>query len=229
MLRRPQDQRKIRVCSCVSILLSPLVVLCLPNAIQAQEPPIRSETIRPQAFGGTHEFGLWSGYSPHAGAVVGYVENFTYGVSALRYSYRLRQRSWWSIRYAPELTILSVLHENARSPTNPQAPVTHYGAGFSPEAFQLVFLPARRVQPFLSHAGGILYYNGRVLSPGGSQLMFTVDLGAGVNLFTTRGNAIVAGFRYQHLSNANISHHNPGADAQTFYLGFSHFLTHRAR
>ena len=36
-------------------------------------------------------------------------------------------------------------------------------------------------------------------------------------------------FRYQHLSNANISIHKPGTDADTFYVGFSHFHTHGVR
>lgn len=180
-------------------------------------------------YGGHHEFGVASGYSPTAGAVVGYVENFTYSPIVLRYSYLLRQRNWWAIRYAPEITLLAVLHEKAPSPTNPAAPVTHYGAGISPEGLQLVLLPRRRIQPFVSNAGGVLYFNGRVLSPGGSQFMYTVDLGTGVNLFATQRNAVTFGFRYQHLSNANISHHNPGADAQTFFMAFSHFHTRGVR
>ena len=188
----------------------------------------QADSVSRQRFGGQHEVGFWSGYSPRAGAVVGYVENVTYSATALRYSYRLRQRTWWAVRYAPELTVLSVLHENAPSSTNPQAPVTHYGAGLSPEAFQLVLRPNSRIQPFLSNAGGFIYYNGRVLSPGGSQFMYTIDLGSGVNLFTSPSNAVSIGFRYQHLSNANISQHNPGADAQTIYIGFSHFSTRRA-
>lgn len=180
-------------------------------------------------YGGHHEFSASSGYSPRAGAVVGYVENFTYSPTVIGYSYLLRQRDWGSIRYAPEVTVLSVLHEKAPSPTNPAAPVTHYGVGFSPEAVQLVLLPRRRIQPFVSHAAGFLYFNGRVLSPGGSQFMYTIDMGTGVNIFSTPRNALTIGFRYQHLSNANISHHNPGADAQTFYVGLSHFHTHDIR
>jgi hypothetical protein len=29
------------------------------------------------------------------------------------------------------------------------------------------------------------------------------------------------GYRYQHLSNANIRQHNPGMDANTFYVSVS--------
>jgi hypothetical protein len=82
------------------------------------------------------------------------------------------------------------------------------------------------VQPFFTNDGGFIYYNGRVLSPQGSQYMYTIDFGAGVNWFVRRRTALTVGFRYQHLSNANISEHNPGTDAQTFYVGLSHFKTH---
>jgi hypothetical protein len=53
--------------------------------------------------------------------------------------------------------------------------------------------------------------------------MYTIDFGGGVNLYTSPRNTVTVGYRYQHLSNANISKHNPGTDADTFYLGLSHF------
>ncbi len=117
------------------------------------------------------------------------------------------------------------MHERAPSTTNAAAPVTHLGSGISPEGFQVVFRPGQKLQPFLSNAGGFIYYADRVLSPQGSQFMYTIDFGAGVNLFTSPHNTVTLGYRYQHLSNANISYHNPGTDADTFYVGFSHFHT----
>lgn len=223
--RRGAVQLRVRCARRSAVFVCGLLVA----AAMGRDAAAQAKAPADQRFGGKHEAGFWSGYSPRAGAVVGYVENFTYSVTALRYSYRLRERSRWAVRYAPELTLLSVLHENAPSTTDPRAPVTHFGAGLSPEALQLVLLPRHRLQPFLSQAGGFVYYNGRVLSPGGSQFMYTVDLGAGVNWFTARHTAISLGFRYQHLSNANISHHNPGGDAQTIYVGFSRFHTHSVR
>ena len=59
--------------------------------------------------------------------------------------------------------------------------------------------------------------------------MYTIDFGTGVNLFTSHRNTATLGFRYQHLSNANISEHNPGTDACTFYIGYSHFHTKGVR
>jgi hypothetical protein len=205
-----------------------LCLLALPWALAAGAQTATVQRPIPP-YSGNHEFGAIVGYSPVSGPVWGYDRNVRYSPTILRYTYLLKQHEHWSLRYAPELTALAVLHENAPSLTNPAAPVTHYGAGFTPEGFQIGFLPKRQVQPFLSNDGGFVYYADRVLSPQGSQWMYTIDFGTGVNLFVRPREAITVGFRYQHLSNANISIHNPGTDADTFYIGFSRFHTHGVR
>ncbi len=95
----------------------------------------------------------------------------------------------------------------------------------SPEGFQADFFPRSRVQPFLSNNGGFLYFANEVLSPQGSRFMFIIDFGVGINIFRKERQAVTIGYRYQHLSNANISFHNPGTDANTFYVGVSRFRT----
>ena len=67
------------------------------------------------------------------------------------------------------------------------------------------------------------HFDQRVLSTQGSQFMYTIDYGAGFNIFHHGNQAVTVGYRYQHLSNANISIHNPGTDANTFYVGISRF------
>ena len=57
----------------------------------------------------------------------------------------------------------------------------------------------------------------------------TIDFGTGVRLYSSPHNALMLGYRYQHFSNANISVHNPGTDADTFYVGYSGFHTHGVR
>jgi hypothetical protein len=181
------------------------------------------------SYGGHHEFGGIVGYSPVSGPIWGYDENVRYTPVVLKYSYLFWERRGYTVRYAPELTALAVLHERAPSLTNPAVPKTTLGSGFSPEGFQIGFRPRAKVQPFLSNAGGFVYFADRVLSPQGSKFMYTVDFGAGVNVFSSARNAITVGYRYQHLSNANISVHNPGTDADTFYVGYSHFHTKAVR
>jgi hypothetical protein len=100
-----------------------------------------------------------------------------------------------------------------------------YGSGLSPVGFQLDSLPSHRVQPFFSSDDGLLYFMDRVLSPQGSRWMYTVDFGTGINVFRKERQAVILGYRYQHLSNFNTSQHNPSTDANTFYVSVSRFRT----
>jgi hypothetical protein len=100
-----------------------------------------------------------------------------------------------------------------------------YGSGLSPEGLQIDFRPRRRVQPFISNNGGFIYFADKVLSAEGSQFMFTVDFGGGINVFYKQSQALTIGYRYQHLSNGNTSLRNPGTDMNTFYFGVSRFRT----
>ena len=199
-----------------------MIAALASHSLFAAEPPSATPV-----YGGSQEVGFVVGYSPAGGPIWGYQQNVRYSPTIARYSVQLTPDVGLgcrcALRYSPEITALSIMHENAPSSTNPAAPITHYGAGVSPVGFQLDFRRGRRVQPLFTTDAGFIYYNGRVLSPQGSQFMYTIDFGGGVELFTSGHNAVVLGYRYQHLSNANISDHNPGTDADTFYVGFSHF------
>jgi len=100
-----------------------------------------------------------------------------------------------------------------------------YGSGLSPVGFRTNFFTDSRVQPFLSTDGGFIYFIDRVLSPQGSQWMYTIDFGGGLQIFRKQRQAVSIGYRYQHLSNANISLHNPGTDTNVFYVAVSRFRT----
>lgn len=148
----------------------------------------------------------------------------------LRYSYEFyRHHESWAVRYSPDLTALAMLDwptpNTTSSGTEYNQRARAYGSGLSPVGFQWDFMPLHRVQPFISGDGGFIYFSNVVLSPEGSQFMYTVDYGAGINVFHHKNQAITIGYRYQHLSNANISLHNPGTDANTFYVGVSRFRT----
>lgn len=180
--------------------------------------------------GGRHEFGSWWGLSLMSGHIWGFAGDVKYMPVDLRYSYEFyRHHESWTMRYSPEMTAIAMLDW----PTPTPHPAVNdlyqrkraYGSGISPVGFQWDFLPLHRVQPFFSGDGGFIYFDKPVLSPQGSQFMYTVDYGAGFNIFHHRNQAITIGYRYQHLSNANISHHNPGTDTNTFYVGVSRFKT----
>jgi hypothetical protein len=178
--------------------------------------------------GGRHEFGAWWGMSLMSGHIWGFRGDVKYMPIDLRYSYEFyRHHESWSMRYSPELTALAMIDWATPNPTSiPQNQRTRaYGSGVSPVGFQWDLMPLRRVQPFFSGDGGFIYFADRVLSPQGSQFMYTIDYGTGLNIFHHKNQAITIGYRYQHLSNANISLHNPGTDANTFYVGVSRFRT----
>ena len=161
-----------------------------------------------------------------SGHIWGYDGGVKYMPIDVTYSYLLNPGAKWSFRYSPELTALAMLDEPVKGQTNPELQRRRsYGSGVSPVGFRASFFPDSRVQPFLSTNGGAIYFNNRVLSPEGSRFMYTIDFGCGLTFFRTMRQAVSIGYRYQHLSNANISLHNPGTDANTFYVKVSRFRT----
>jgi hypothetical protein len=202
------------------------------EAYLASVAPARTVPAPPnwQGPGGRHEFGAWWGLSVMSGHIWGFSGDVKYMPMDLRYSYEFyRHHESWTMRYSPEMTALAMLDwptpNSSPSGTPYNQRTRAYGSGISPVGFQSDFLPLHRVQPFFSTDGGFIYFDKRVLSPQGSQFMYTVDFGTGVNIFHHKNQAITLGYRYQHLSNANISLHNPGTDANTFYVSVSRFKT----
>jgi hypothetical protein len=176
--------------------------------------------------GGVHEFGAWWGLSLISGHLWGYAKDIKYMPVDLNYSYLFVNRQTWNFRYAPEVTALAMLDEPVPGATNKELKRKRtYGGGASPVGFRASFYPSSRVQPLLSTNGGFIYFGDRVLSPQGSQFMYTIDFGGGLMIMRGQRQSVTIGYRYQHLSNANISHHNPGTDTNVFYVAVSRFRT----
>jgi len=98
-----------------------------------------------------------------------------------------------------------------------------YGVGGSPIGAQLNFVHFRRVEPFLTSGGGFLYFNHRMFGTT-QQFNFTAQLGAGVQLFTSSHRAAIdVGYKYHHISNANLANQNPGLDSHMLFVGLSLF------
>lgn len=98
-----------------------------------------------------------------------------------------------------------------------------YGIGGSPIGAQVNFVHFRRVEPFLTSGGGFLYFNHRMFGTT-QQFNFTAQLGGGVQLFTSnRRTAIDLGYKYHHISNANLGNQNPGLDSHMLFIGLSLF------
>lgn len=95
-----------------------------------------------------------------------------------------------------------------------------YGIGGSPIGAQVNFLHHRRVEPFLTSAGGFLYFNHRMFE--GTQFNFTAQLGGGVQLLApSRRTSLDLGYKYHHISNANLGNRNPSMDSHMLFVGMS--------
>ena len=105
------------------------------------------------------------------------------------------------------MTALAMIDWPQPGQTNPQTlRVRAYGSGVSPVGFRASFLPESRVQPlYLSTNGGFISFDQRVLSPQGSQYMYTIDFGCGLTFYRKQRESFSIGYRYQHLSNGDIS------------------------
>jgi hypothetical protein len=98
-----------------------------------------------------------------------------------------------------------------------------FGVGGSPIGAQVNFVHFRRVEPFLTSGGGFLYFNHRMFGTT-QQFNFTAQLGGGVQLFTSnRRTALDLGYKYHHISNANLANQNPGLDSHMLFVGLSLF------
>ena len=98
--------------------------------------------------------------------------------------------------------------------------VYSYGIGGSPIGAQVNFVHFRRIEPFLTSGGGFLYFNHRMF--GQTNFNFTAQLGGGVQLFTSnRHAALDLGYKYHHISNANLGDRNPGMDSHMLFVGIS--------
>lgn len=187
-------------------------------------PVPQRPTIQSSLPGGTHELGGWWGLSLMSGHLWGAVGDVKYMPIDVRYSYRFLLGEHWALRYSPEITALAMIDwptPEGAAPFNLRK--RSYGSGLSPEGFQADFFPRSRVQPFLSNNAGFIYFVNGMLTPQGSKLVYTVDFGAGVNIFRKMTQVVTLGYRYQHLSNANGM--SNGTDANTFYVGVSRFRT----
>ena len=97
-----------------------------------------------------------------------------------------------------------------------------YGSGGSPIGAQVNFVHFHRVEPFLTSGGGFLYFNHRMF--GATHFNFTAQLGGGVQLFSSnRRTALDIGYKYHHISNANLGNQNPGMDSHMLFVGVSLF------
>jgi hypothetical protein len=193
------------------------------TAAPASAPASRENIATPK-----NEFGILLGGSFVSSNVLAFSEGRKLVITQVRYARRLIAREHFSLKMTVDFVPAAILIEPENVeltsriiPGSPWRSV--YGWGLVPGGMQMNFRPRKHVQPFAASTFGFLYFNSRVISPAASRFNFTVDMGPGVQIFTSRRRAVTLGYRYHHLSNADISARNPGADSNIFYVGYSIF------
>jgi opacity protein-like surface antigen len=162
-----------------------------------------------------NEFGFWfDGQFGNGHAFGSTTDSRMYQVEA-RYGRLVLTNRLIALRYVAEVVPLSVVGD----PRANGQRVYAYGAGGSPIGAQISFLYSHRLQPFLTSDGGFLYFNRQMF--GATQFNFTAQLGAGVQVFTSKHHSIDFGYKYHHISNANLGRINPGMDSHVVFVGVS--------
>lgn len=93
-----------------------------------------------------------------------------------------------------------------------------YGFGLLPVFFRWNFTRVSRFQPFADLAGGFVRMNQDV-PVGTVRFNFIAESGGGLRLFVTKRTALLVGYRFHHLSNANRASRNPGINSNMLYVG----------
>jgi opacity protein-like surface antigen len=98
-----------------------------------------------------------------------------------------------------------------------------YGAAIHPAGFRFVFLPKRRVKPFVQTSAGFIFTQKPIPVPDSPTYNFSGDFGGGLMYSLSKRQTVSFGYRYFHISNMNIGQINPGYNANVFYVGYSSF------
>ncbi len=100
---------------------------------------------------------------------------------------------------------------------NPRATV---GVGVTPLVWRWNFDPRGKLAPFAELAGGALWTRDPVPSET-TTANFTAHAAYGVRYFLGPQHAVVASYRFHHISNGNRLERNPGVNAHVLQVGFS--------
>lgn len=135
-----------------------------------------------------------------------------------RYSRLVYTRGPIAVRWVSEIVPLTLVGEwHASEGRRAYA----RGGGGSPVGAQVNFAHYRRFEPFVTAGGGFLYFDRPLFAE--TQFNFTAQVGGGVQWFTRRHSAFDVGYKYHHISNANLGDKNPGMDSHTLFVGVSFF------
>ena len=162
-----------------------------------------------------NEFGAWFSGQFANGHALGRTTNTRMYQFEGRYARLLYANQTLAVRYVA--TVVPICSVGVPG-SNGQL-VYAYAAGASPVTLQLNWLHFGKLQPFLTSGGGFLYFNRHMFNA--TQLNFTAQVAVGLQVFTSKHQSVDFGYRYHHISNANLGNENPGMDSHVLFLGVS--------
>jgi hypothetical protein len=150
---------------------------------RAQGPDSGAATAKVGAEDGRNSFTVVGTATFANGSIEGSAFDRHLFLAGIRYSRILVRRDILTLSYDPELlpgAWLSqpILGDDHRAVQRSIPPFTHtetaFGAGASPIALELAFLPARALQPLVGTDEGFLYFSRNVPSPLAARFNFTL-------------------------------------------------------
>ena len=96
-----------------------------------------------------------------------------------------------------------------------------YVTGFSPLGYRLSVGPRRRIQPFVTTLGGFVVAPRDIPVFNSASFNFSLEVGAGVEIFQTHSRSCRLEYRYHHLSNGGSGNVNPGIDSGVVKVSYS--------
>ncbi len=97
---------------------------------------------------------------------------------------------------------------------------TTWVSAFSPLGYKLKLLPHSRVQPFVTGLGGFAVAARDIPVFNSSAFNFTMEMGAGVQVYRSHTRSCQFEYRYHHLANGG-GRTNPGIDSGVFKATYS--------
>ena len=168
-----------------------------------------------QDLNAKNEVGAWfSGQFASSQAIGSTINTRMYQFGG-RYARLIYANRTLAVRYVAAVVPICAVGD----PSNNGQPVYAYAAGASPIAIQLNWLHSGRLQPFLTTGGGFLYFNRQLFHA--TQFNFTAQAAVGLQVLISEHHSVDFGYRYHHISNANLGTVNPGMDSHVLFVGFS--------
>lgn len=177
-----------------------------------------------------HEFEFFAGYSPASSTLIGTETDRRFIAAGFTYEYRCWLWNSVSIGYTATAMPAAILLQPSEVLYNFVPPYQRvspahavYGFAVAPLGFTFDFLRKRRIHPFAETIEGLIASTEPIPEnqPNATGLNFLFDLGGGVRWNTSARGAVILGYRFLHISNADTTSFNPGLDNNVFYIGYS--------